>query len=199
MAFFVKLKRLTPFSIRDIAMKKVTKLSIIGLLLFTISCMSYRHLPQVAENGVANNPRATTLEYRVDGNAMFAGPTVIREEIAASAAFTKKLPTEVEPKTGYFLNVEIKQLSPSIAAVVFGYISYATLTILPFWSTEDGASLTYSFYKDGKRLAAKEYVINRGTFVWLGMLPFVWVNLITPSEEEAFRAATRDFMQQLPS
>lgn len=98
---------------------------------------------------------------------------------------------------GPFLKVTIKQLPPSAAAAVFGYLSYATLTVLPFWSLNDGSSLLFEFYQNGELVRSKEYLIQRRTFVWLAMLPFVWVNGLTPSEQQAFANVTRDFLSTI--
>ena len=82
-------------------------------------------------------------------------------------------------------------------AVFFGYLSVSSATLLPFWSMNDGSVLQFTLYRDGENLRSQEYVISRNSFVWLGMLPLVWVNLLTPSEEEAFASCTRDFLLQL--
>ncbi len=159
-------------------------------------CMSYSNYPDTPPTA-SPAKRAGTLNYKIDGSAMFAGPTAIREVIATDAPFQSVAPAEKELQTGNYLSVKIEQNSPSLVATVFGYISYATLTIIPFWSTQDGSTLTFTEYKDGANVKSKEYVIKRGTFVWLPMILVAWVNVFTPSEEDAFKASTRDFLATL--
>ena len=179
-------------------MNKINHLICVALITFCSGCMTYRNIPTAIDTSQTNSAKRTDpLEYKIEGNAMFAGPSAIRNVIANEAPFETIVPAEKETTQGNYLSIQVQQLSPSIAAVVFGYISCASLTILPFWSTNDGAALTFTLYKDGKKITAKEYVVNRGTFVWMPMLPLIWVNLLTPSEEDAFQAATRDFLKTI--
>ncbi len=174
-----------------------SRLALIFLAVSLSSCMTYRGYPDaptVVVPGAAK--KIEPLHYAINGSAMFSGPTAIRDALVAEAPFAGVTPADGEVTQGYYLRVKIEQLSPSIPAVLFGYLSYITLTILPSWSTQDGSVLTFTLYKDGKEIRAKDYIIRRGTFVWIVMLPLLWVNLMTPSEDEAFAAATRDFMAQ---
>lgn len=165
------------------------------LVLFLCSCISYSNFPSEHLASLeASSKKNGTLLFAVDGNAMFAGPSAVRDVVVAESAYAKVIPAEVAPSEGLYLSVKMESLAPSIPAVVFGYISISTLTILPFWSTDDGSKLTFSLYRNAKLIDAKDYAIHRGTFVWLGMLPFAWVNLMTASETQAVAAATRDFM-----
>lgn len=161
-----------------------------------LGCMSYNGFqPKYIDpprQRVINS--ADTLYYNVTGSALFAGPNSIRNVLTAESAFSASAPRESAPGRGTFIDVRIEQLPPSMAAVVFGYISYATFTILPFWSTQDGSLLRFTLYRDGQIAGSEERVLGRKTFVWAAMLPFVWVNLLTPDEEEAFAATTREVL-----
>jgi hypothetical protein len=84
-------------------------------------------------------------------------------------------------------------MAPSIPAMVFGYISASTLTLTPFWSTQDGSDLFFEVFKDGERVKTFHYEVRRKGFVWLPMLPVAWVNFFTYSEEDAFRASAYKF------
>lgn len=168
--------------------------SVIFLVVNTQACMTYRNYPLI-DGPLRVDKKDASLAYRVDGGALFAGPSAIRDVLLTESQYSKFNPVESAPSRGDFLNVKIEQTSPSVSAVVFGYVSYATLTFLPFWSNNDGSILTFTFYRDGTQIDSKEYVINRGTFVWIGMIPFAWVNFLTPSEADAFQSCTRDFLQ----
>ena len=175
------------------------RLELILILLFCSGCMTYQNFPSDRLTPISPPParRAATLGYNIEGGSLFAGPAAIRNVIATEAPFTASAPAENEHKLSYFLSVKITQLPPSVPAVVFGYLSYATLTILPFWSTHDGTALTFILYKDGLQQKAKEYLINRATFIWLPMLPVAWINFMTPSEEDAFAASAREFLADI--
>ena len=157
-------------------------------------CMTYRNFPLDKQTPLSQQKRPVSLSYKIEGNSLFAGPNAIRNVLTSEAAFSSTSPAEKEETRGYYLSVNIKQLSPSVPAVVFGYISVSTLTLLPFWSTNDGAVLTFTLYRDRQKKTSKEYVINRNTFIWAPMILVAWINLSNPSEEQAFAAATRDFI-----
>jgi len=165
------------------------------LSLLLSGCMTYKNIPTVSTNEPSR--RLGKLYYNVEGGSLFAGPIVVREEIVKSAPYTDVLPIDKEISVGDYLSVKIEQTPPSVAASAFGYISYSTLTILPFWSTQDGSILRYSLYRNRVPVATKECVVSRGTFVWLPMILVAWVNAITPSEVDAFRACTRDFLDHI--
>lgn len=78
--------------------------------------------------------------------------------------------------------------------MVFGYLSLATLTILPAYSGKDGYSVAYRVSVDGEPGKVYRYTIRRKVGLWLPLLPFVWVNLMTSSERDAFHATTARFL-----
>ena len=178
-------------------MRAIKNLFILLMACSTSACMTYHNFPEVPSTPSITPKHSGVLVYQIEGSALFAGPTAIRNVVTSEAPYASSVPTDKEVKSGDYLHVSIAQTSPSMAATVFGYISYSTLTILPFWSNQDGSVLTFMLYRNGALVSSKEYVINRGTFVWLGMLPFAWVNFMTPSEEQAFAASTSDFLHTL--
>ena len=170
---------------------------IILLFVFLASgCMTYRNIPIVSEDS-SPAKRPASLSYHIEGSALFAGPTAVRDALTAHAPYAELLPADAPVVKGDYLSVKIEQTPPSAAASVFGYISYATLTAIPFWSLNDGSILTFSLYRNGAVVASKEYVISRSTFVWLPMVVVSWVNALTPSESEAFSASTQDFLRSI--
>jgi len=167
----------------------------IALSLLLAGCITYAGFPEGYDKPlVRSSPAPKTLHFAIEGSAMFAGPNAIRSVLAAEAPYDAIAPAEKPPAAGDFLHVKIAQNPPTMPALAFGYLSYATLTILPFWSTSDGSTLAFTLHRDGAPVTAREYVIQRKSFWWILMLPLVWVNGITPSEEETFAAATRDFL-----
>jgi hypothetical protein len=83
--------------------------------------------------------------------------------------------------------------------MAFGYLSAITFTILPAWSTKDGYDLYFELYRDDIKVKTFDYRIKRVGGVWIALLPFVWVNFLTNSEEDAFEAATYQFFRDVES
>ncbi len=91
--------------------------------------------------------------------------------------------------------MHVNGLPPSVPAAGFGYLSFSMLTLLPAWSTQDGYEVIFEVHRDGKRLRSFDYSFQRGSFVWLPMVLFIWVNALTPSEESVFEAVANRFLQ----
>ena len=69
------------------------------------------------------------------------------------------------------------------------------LFALPSYSGTSGFVVKYHLHRDGEKVRLYEYEIRRKGFAWIPVLAVVWVNLFTASEEDAFRATTRQFFQ----
>lgn len=106
-----------------------------------------------------------------------------------------KTMTQVDemPAQGLYLEVEEKWKPMTMQALIFGYISVSTLTFLPAWSTHDGYIVKYHLYQDGQKKETYQYDISRKGGMWLGLLPFAWINAFTYSEEDAFAATSSQF------
>jgi hypothetical protein len=98
------------------------------------------------------------------------------------------------PDSGLLVTVDPAYQAPSLPAVIFGYLSVATLTILPAYSGNDGYSVAYRVSVDGGPPRVYRYAIRRKVGLWLPLLPFIWVNLLTTSERDAFQATTTRFL-----
>ncbi len=107
----------------------------------------------------------------------------------------KMVPADTSPEKGLYIEVETKWKPMTLPALVFGYISISTLTLLPAWSTKDGYFVKYDVYIDGKKKETYNYEITRKGGIWIGLIPFSWINLITYSEKQAFEATANQFVQ----
>jgi hypothetical protein len=56
-----------------------------------------------------------------------------------------------------------------------------------------GYDVKFHVFVDGKPTRDYEYQIRTRVFAWLPVLPFVWINLLTDGEEDAFTAVARRF------
>lgn len=99
------------------------------------------------------------------------------------------------PKEGIFIHVETKYKAPDLPAIVFGYVSVSTATILPAWSNNDGFDIYYRIYINGNLEKTFRYEKRRFAASWIFLLPFVWVNLFTTGEYDAFYTSTYDFLK----
>jgi hypothetical protein len=146
------------------------------------------------------------LRYSIYGGGLLGGQIAVREVFDRDAPFTKveQIVTPIQPDgyaappqtptSGLYVKTTVENMPPSIPAGLAAYISYSTLFLLPFWSTEDGSRLLFDVYRDGEHQKRFEYALNRSTYGWAPLLLLVWVNAFKPSEQDAFRAATRQFL-----
>jgi hypothetical protein len=61
------------------------------------------------------------------------------------------------------------------------------------WSTQDGYDINYHVYVDGTERKTYRYEITRIFGAWFFLLPFIWINLFTADESDAFAATTQQF------
>lgn len=164
-----------------------------ALVLWTATgCVTYRNFPR---DYVKSPPAKTagTLTYKIVGSSAAGGVRELQEVMQKKSPCDSAERTEGPPSSGYYVEIRIKGMAPSIPAMVFGYLSVSTLTLTPFWSTQDGSDLFFEVFKDGERVKTFHYEVRRKGFVWLPMLPIAWVNFFTYSEEDAFRAIAYQF------
>ena len=140
-----------------------------------------------------------TLHYRIRGGSMFSGDDALKRVMKRETPFALVERTDSDVARGVFLKVRIQTLPPSAPAMIFTYISYALLGLIPTWSTQDGYEIFYEIFRDGELVKSYAYDVRRTTFFWLVVLPFSWISLALPSESEAFEATAYDFFRQSES
>lgn len=156
-------------------------------------CVGYRNVPRVS--AAAPDIEYPDLKYRYTGTGgMFGGTSGLKDLFRKGGYFRSVERVSVVVDKGLFIDVRIRSISPSIPAIAFGYISVSTLTLLPFWSTQDGYEVLFDLYRDGKRLKSYEYEFRRNSFIWAPMVALIWVNAFTPSEYGSFEAVGRKFL-----
>ncbi|EQA37231.1 hypothetical protein LEP1GSC047_4020 [Leptospira inadai serovar Lyme str. 10] len=169
-------------------------LGIISIFFFLNTCIDYHQFP---EEFIHKAPEKTTgksiLYYKIENGTIFKGKNRLKEIFAKETPFSETISTANPPAKGLFVRVQIESVPPSIPAILFGYFSMATLTILPAWSREDGYDVEFQISKDGSPVKSYTYPIRRKVFAWILMLPVVWINASTYNEQEAFAAITNKF------
>nr|WP_232224653.1 hypothetical protein [Leptospira fainei] len=133
------------------------------------------------------------LYYKIENGTIFKGKNRLKEIFAKETPFSETISTSNPPPKGLYVKVQIESVPPSIPAILFGYFSMATLTILPAWSREDGYDIEFQISKDGAPVKSYTYPIRRKVFAWILMLPVFWINEFTYNEQEAFSAVTNKF------
>lgn len=163
---------------------------------FSLQCVTYRDFP---EKYIGKQPASKSsnkvLHYKIINGTIAGGSGRLNDIIQFDSPFSQTVKMDTMPDKGLFLKVTIEQRLPNIATFIFGYISIATLTIFPFWSTEDGSNVQFQIYQDGQFQKSYEYRVRRSGFVWILMAPFAWVNAFTYSESEAFEAIAFKFFE----
>ncbi len=156
------------------------------------SCISTWQFPNVPDTALPERSTGT-LYYQIEEfHTMLGGANALRKEFPASAPFARVELRSAPPDEGIFCRVRAERIPPSVASGVFAYVSYVFLFTTPFWSTE-GYSVRYHIYVDGQEEKVLSYDIERSSFFWLLVLPVSWINLLTASEEDAFRATVHQF------
>lgn len=131
--------------------------------------------------------------YFVEGLSIAGGHLALHDALELNSPFKVTEEREEAPKEGLYIHAVVRGEPPSVLAVAFGYISLSTLTILPAWSTKDGARIRFDVYRNGVLVKAYSYEVRRNAFLWIGTLPFIWANLLTTSEHDAYEAIAKQF------
>lgn len=159
-------------------------------------CVAYRNVPKPSSPPTEKSFPDVKYRYKGTGTGMFGGTKALKEIFKDGRYFNSVERVSDPVNEGIFIDVEVRSLAPSVPALGFGYLSVATLTILPFWSTQDGYEILFVVYRDGDRLKSYEYGFQRNSMVWLPMVLISWVNVFTPSEEGSFESVGKKFLEE---
>jgi hypothetical protein len=182
-------------------MRRFATKSIAALLSLTLSsCLvTYRRFPAAKVGAPAPSKAYAKLYYSVEGSALAGGQDALADAIRGKSPFNEVEVSEEAPPQGLFVKAKTSTISPSVPSIIFGYISWATLTLTPAWTTNSGSDVIFEVYVDGKKNRTFDYHVRRKGFVWVVLLPFIWANLFTYSEEQAFDAITLQFFDDADS
>ncbi|MBM9590941.1 hypothetical protein JWG41_10825 [Leptospira sp. 201903075] len=173
------------------------------LILTFSSCITrYRDYPIIDPPAKTSNPSKIKLFYHLEPFPIleFGGYAALKSffktGLKSQFSDTEEIfdPKNI-PQKGVYCKVSTQWTPISAPALIFGYLSMATATILPAWSSNEGFDVTYSLYKDGQKVKDFTYSPRRSIFLWIFTLPVIWVNLITSSEEEVFKATSYQFIE----
>lgn len=170
-------------------------LALLLLLALTGCVATYRDFPAAALDQPAAPGNCEVMHYKINRfNVLDSGGFNKLQDIFAEGQLClKTVQVDKAPEKGLYVDVETEWRPMSLPALVFGYISISTLTILPAWSTQDGYTVNYHLYVDGEKKETYRYKVTRKAGLWLGLLPFVWANAFTYKEADAFAATANQF------
>jgi hypothetical protein len=174
---------------------KLLYLAIISFAL--IGCVTtYRDFPVDALSQQPKPGTCNVMYYNVKRfDVLDMGGYSKLQNIFEDAGICRKMvPVDAQPEKGLYVEVVTSWKPMTMPALIFGYMSVATLTLLPAWSTQDGYSVKYHVYIDGREVETYKYAIRRKTGLWIVLLPFAWINLFTYNESDAFEATAFQFV-----
>jgi hypothetical protein len=163
---------------------KKSTLIVFLISVFLVNCVTgyrgvdYENLPK------QYTKTAKQLNYRIFGSTGM--PRAIEKVLRENSYFQDALSVDKKPEKGIYVEVSINQVNPPASTIAWGYFSYVTLFIIPSWDTQYGFDVQYDLYIDGTKKKQYLYEIKRGTYLSVFLLPFVWLSLMRPGEEEAF-------------
>lgn len=175
---------------------KLTTLVLIPFFLY--ACVAtYRDFPEQMIGKQPESNKQSVMYYKINNFPVLnsGGESSLHSVFKSKTPFNKTKKVGEIPSDGIYCYVDVEYKPLTLPALVFGYLSAVTFTILPAWSTKDGYIVNYHLYIDGEEQEVYDYEITRKFAMWIVLLPVAWVNLMTYSEEEAFEATAYQFFE----
>lgn len=97
------------------------------------------------------------------------------------------------PRTGRQLEVEIIDRPLSGAADIWWNVDAIVLFLLPAVRVE-GFDLDFRLEAPGRIATSYQYTVLERGVMWLPLLAFAWISLLTPNAEDAFRSTVQRFV-----
>jgi hypothetical protein len=173
-------------------------LIVIGLPVLLSSCIVlYRDFPTETIGKPPDPKSYDLLSYHINPFPFpnEGGKDALHSVFNNQTPFANTADVTEMPHKGVFCLVDVEWKPPGMTALVFHYLSVATLTILPSWNVQESYKVRYYLYIDGENRKTFEYKITRKTGLWLGLLPVSWLNLFYYTQAEAFEATAFQFFQ----
>lgn len=176
------------------------KLRLAAALLFTIGpsagCIGRYGFPERQPDASARAPSSS----RARG-----GPLAVKLQVPSrqDSAFLARLQERTgeavvaaaaPPPTGRFVSITVTEVPNSVAVQIWGVCAAITAFLIPVYSTESGYDLAFETFVDGRPAGTYRYAVRETIFVWLPLLPAIWVNFLTRSRSDAFSDAITRFV-----
>ncbi|MCC5815789.1 MAG: hypothetical protein JJT78_13635 [Leptospira sp.] len=161
---------------------------IISLILIQLSCVSvyFDNPKQESLTEIPNQKIGKKLNYYIANDTQFKGKEVLESKLKECKYFDSIENNAYAESEEYFLRININHKLPTFSTATFFYLSYLTYTIVPAWSNQYGYNVFIEFYSHGNKNFETYYLIRKEIAIWIGLIPFIWVNFLTGFETEAF-------------
>ena len=159
---------------------------LISFFFFSDCLIRYPEFPMEYQNRKPAGKTQKKMYYRVRTSMnidMAGGLSQLKQSILQDSPYEMEEYVYIDPQTseqrdkvpekGLFIDAKLNYTPPSVLSFIFGYVSVATLTILPAWSREDGYNVDYTIFKDGQIVKKYSYRVRREAYLWAGLLPFI--------------------------
>ena len=107
--------------------------------------------------------------------------------------FAQAIAASSPPEKGIYCSVDIVYKRPSIMADAFTFVLSVFLNPFPSYSDTSQDIVQFDLYIDNKLKKVYQYRITKVRGSWIVFLPFLWINLLTPSLGEAYAATVHQF------
>jgi hypothetical protein len=101
---------------------------------------------------------------------------------------------DAPPTSGRFVSITVTEVPNSVGVQIWGILAAITAFIIPVYSTDSGYDLAFETFVDGKSARTYRYSVREDLYVWVLLLPAIWVNFLTRSRSDAFSDAITRFV-----
>lgn len=108
--------------------------------------------------------------------------------------FSAANPRLTPPEKGLYCSVQVDYHPVNDVEAAALAVSYATSAVVPAYHRTSRHVVRYHLFVDQALKKTYEYTIGTTEGAWLGLVPFAWVNVLTPSLGDALQATTYQFM-----
>ncbi len=176
-------------------------------LALTSCLVTYKDFPSVDRQSSPTQRKTFPVYYHVNFPSELPsrwgvpfGSLGLRHELERAfeenQVFTEAIIAPTPPPRGVYCSVTETVKSRAGLVNVFEQFSGQLLLLLPVYSGEGGYLVRYWLYIDKQLKKTYRYEITEERFLWLGLLPFIWVNFFTPSAKEAFLGTANQFFHE---
>ncbi len=176
-------------------------------LALTSCLVTYKDFPSVDGQSSPTQRKTFPIYYHVNFPeaqvARFAGLEtastlhhVLERAFEENQVFADAIIAINPPERGIYCSVTVTVKPRSVLSQGFAFVSGQAGGLLPVYSGEGGYLVRYELYIDKQLKKTYRYEITEERFLWLGLLPFIWVNFFTPSAKEAFLATAHQFFHE---
>lgn len=189
-------------------------LGLVSLVVAEPACTitTYHNVPAIDVQSPPLLPQNAPIYYRVEPwvywrDAIFAAKSdrfiaypsdledyeQLERAFRKSGIFSAANPRLTPPEKGLYCVVQVEYHPVDEVGAGAVAVSHATSAVLPTYHGSSRHVVRYHLFVDRDFKKTYEYAIGTKQAAWVGLVPFAWVNLMTPSLGEALHATTYQF------